>query len=52
MVVEIEVDGEFLRYSDGVYDQCGGNSSSGSKVHVLLFGFKGEEYWLIQGPFG
>jgi hypothetical protein len=53
LVVEVATSSSILRYTDGVFTQCEGQAGeNASRLAMLLFGFKGEEYWLIQAPFG
>lgn len=52
IIVEMDASGDLLRYSEGIYEQCEDREGNGNRLVVLLFGYKGDEYWLIQAPFG
>lgn len=52
LVVGIYANINFLKYAGGLFTDCPSNASAMLNLVVVLFGYYGEDYWLIRGSFG
>ena len=52
MLVTLYANKDFLLYSTGLFDSCPANASLLANLVVVLYGYSGNDFWLIQGPFG
>ena len=52
LLVNLYADINFIQYKSGTFDSCPLNADSQTNLTAVLFGYSGNEYWLIKGPFG
>jgi hypothetical protein len=50
--VNLYADINFIQYKSETFSSCPPNAASSTNLTSVLFGYSGNDYWLIKAPFG